>query len=102
MVVDVAGPESYWVRLDGSGRLTKRKRIHLKLIYPFLKQMEKVGMSDAKNSEKEASVEVPFKLMSTRHEQQKIYETRNSNDGKNQELRRSSRLSKPNPRGEGR
>ena len=48
VVVDVAGPESYWVRLDGSGRLAKRKRMHLKLIYPFLKQMEKVDIKKDK------------------------------------------------------
>ena len=35
-VMEVAGPESYWIKLDGSGRLSKRKRQHLKLIVPYL------------------------------------------------------------------
>ena len=36
VVVDKDGPESYWVKVDGSGRLTKRKRHHLKPIKPFI------------------------------------------------------------------
>ena len=49
-VVDIAGPESYWIRLDGSGRLSKRKRQHIKPIFPFLKQLEKSTSIELSNS----------------------------------------------------
>ena len=35
-VVDNDGPDSVWIKLDGSGKLTKRGRQHVKLIVPFL------------------------------------------------------------------
>ena len=38
VVVENVGHDSYWVKLDGSGRLTKRRRHHLKKIVPFLAQ----------------------------------------------------------------
>ena len=37
-IVDVSGPDSYWIKLDGSGRLSKRKRQHIKVIIPFITQ----------------------------------------------------------------
>ena len=39
VIVDSDGPHSYWVKIDGSGRLSKRKRQHLKKIVPFLEQL---------------------------------------------------------------
>ena len=39
VVVDSDGPHSYWIKLDGSGCLSKRKRQHLKKISPFLEQL---------------------------------------------------------------
>ena len=35
-VVEQTGPDSYFIKMDGSGRLSKRKRQHLKIIVPFL------------------------------------------------------------------
>ena len=35
-VVEQTGPDYYFIKMDGSGRLSKRKRQHLKIIVPFL------------------------------------------------------------------
>ena len=49
-IVDTDGPESYWIKMDGSGRLTKRKRQNLREIAPFLEQL-KVSLSENNDDE---------------------------------------------------
>ena len=49
------GPESYWIKLDGSGRLSKRKRQHIKKIKPFLVQMKKSLNRNSQENANESS-----------------------------------------------